>query len=212
MAEICAARRARMIHVSTDFVFDGKSDTPYTEDDPPHPLSVYGRTKLEGEHALLATSSDNLAVRVAWIFGPDRPGFPDWLVQNAIAKENFAIVEDKIGSPTFTSDCARNLKPLLFGETAIGGIIHLSNTGAPAWIEWGQFCLDRVSEAGIALKTTKLGGIPMDSLPNFIARRPHYSALSTEKYTRLTGSCPRPWKDAVSDYITRYLVPNITSP
>ena len=211
MAKICDKRGARMIHISTDFVFDGKKETPYTEEDEPNPLSVYGKTKFQGEQALLERSSDNLAVRVSWIFGPDRPGFPDWLVQNAMVAEGFAVVKDKIGSPTFSSDCARYLKPLLSGDNAIGGIIHLSNTGAPVWVDWGQFCLDQVAAAGIELKTSQLGGIAMKDLPVFVAERPHYSALSTEKYEKLIGSAPRSWQEATADYLDRYLIPNITN-
>ena len=212
MARICAERGVRMIHISTDFVFDGKTDTPYTEEDAPNPLSVYGRSKLAGEEALLEISGDNLVVRLSWIFGPDRPGFPDWLVQNALVNENFAVVSDKIGSPTFSSDCARHLKPLLFGDSAIGGILHLNNSGSPVWIEWGQFCLDEVTAKGIELKTRKLGGITMEDLPVFVAQRPHYSALCTDKFAGLTGASPRCWKEATADYIDRYLVPNITGP
>ena len=140
------------------------------------------------------------SARVSGLVGAERNG-----------EGRFCSSEGQDRFTDFSSDCARYLKPLLSGEKAIGGIIHLSNSGAPVWVDWGQFCLEQVAAAGIELKTTHLGGITMRDLPVFVAERPHYSALSVEKYEKLVGSAPRSWQQATADYIDRYLIPNITS-
>ena len=212
IARHAADRGVRMIHFSTDYVFDGEKTEPYTEDDTPNPISVYGESKLLGEQQLLEASADHLAVRVCWVFGPARPGFPDWIVDQLIKNDSFSVVQDKTGSPTYTIDCSNYLAPLLFGDKATGGILHLANSGAPTWQEWAQQCADSAAKAGAPLKATTVGGVPMDSITAFKAKRPRHSALSLSRYEELTGTTPRPWAEAIDDYFdTHYSAPNSES-
>ena len=99
-----------MVHISTDYVFDGKQDTPYIEEDPPAPLSVYAESKLAGEREVLAVSQKNLVVRLSWVFGPDKPSFIDQIIQRARENETVTAVADKFSSPTYTIDVANWLR------------------------------------------------------------------------------------------------------
>ena len=101
LAEICKAKGARCVQISTDYVFDGAKSTPYTEEDPVVPISHYGESKRAGEIALLEVSDKNLAVRVSWVFGPDRPSFVDGIVKNALSQETVAAISDKIAGFLF---------------------------------------------------------------------------------------------------------------
>jgi dTDP-4-dehydrorhamnose reductase len=204
IAEICKAKGARCVHISTDYVFDGAKRTPYTEEDDVIPISHYGASKRAGELALLDVSEGNLAVRVSWVFGPDRPSFVDGIVKRAQTEEKVEAIADKIAVPTYTLDAAHLLKPLLFDVPA-GGVLHLCNGGSCTWQEYGQYALDCAEEAGMPLKARTVGPLKMADLKAFIAKRPPNTAMSTEKLARLTGQRPRHWREAVREYITRHV-------
>ena len=204
LAEICKAKNARCVQISTDYVFDGAKDTTYTEEDPVVPISHYGESKRAGELALLDVSADNLAVRVSWVFGPDRPSFVDGIVKRALTEEKVEAIADKIAVPTYTLDAAQLLRPLLFDVPA-SGILHVCNGGSCTWQEYGQFALDCAAEAGMPLKARTVGPLKMADLKAFIAKRPPNTAMSTAKLTRLTGQHPRDWREAVREYITRHV-------
>ncbi len=110
VAEICREKSAKLVHISTDYVFDGKQDTPYIEEDLPAPLSVYAESKLAGEREVLAVSQKNLVVRLSWVFGPDKPSFIDQIIQRARENETVTAVADKFSSPTYTIDVANWLR------------------------------------------------------------------------------------------------------
>ena len=206
MAEVCAKKNARCIHISTDYVFDGKATKPYSESDPALPISIYGESKLIGEKELLGVSEKNLAVRVSWVFGPDRPSFVDQILKQAAASDQVRAVEDKFAAPTFTLDIAAHLNPLL-RDVAHGGVLHLSNAGECSWRQYGEFALECAAEAGLPLKTQKVEPQKMADLKAFIARRPVYTVLSTELLAGLTGHPPRHWRESVEDYIFNYYAP-----
>ncbi len=201
LAEICGSKNARLIHISTDYVFDGDKAEPYTEDDPPNPISVYGVSKLEGEKRVLATDPRHVVARVSWIFGPDRPSFIDWAIRQARESETVQAVADKFSTPTYTLDLANMLRPLLEPNAAVSGIIHLAGDGGCSWQEYAQWAIDCCLEAGISLKAREVGAISLSEMKNFIARRPVHTVLDTEKYERLTGDKPRHWRDAVAEYV-----------
>ena len=203
VAEVCDEKDARLIHFSTDYVFDGAKCEPYTEEDQASPISVYGESKLAGENNVLAAKSQNLVVRVSWVFGPDRPSFIDAMVQQARENHEVDAVADKFSTPTYTLDIAAML-PQFFGVNVLGGILHFANAGQCSWREYAQWAVDCCREAGLALKAKTIGVRNLREMANWIARRPVYSVLSTAKYTNLTGLSPRTWREAVSDYITRF--------
>lgn len=209
IGEVCAARGARCIHISTDYVFAGDQQSPYTETDPAEPISVYGASKRAGELALLETSPEHLAVRVSWVFGPDRPSFLDQILQKARTDEVVAAIGDKWAVPTYTADVADALRPFL-RDIPEGGILHLCNGGSCSWQEYAQYALDAALAAHVEMKTRTIGALRMADLKAFIARRPVHSVMSTEKLATLTGAPMRSWQAAVEEYVQTIWAPRVS--
>lgn len=203
LAEICNAQGAKLIHFSTDYVFDGAKHVPYLEEDSANPISLYGESKLAGEKNVSAAGNGHLVVRVSWVFGPDRPSFIDAMIKRAQENEKIDAVTDKYSTPTYTSDIAGML-PLFFDRGIEGGILHFANAGKCSWQEYAQWALDCCTEADISLKARTVGALNLSDMTNWTACRPVYSVLSTAKYTELAGTTPRAWREAVADYITHF--------
>src|SRR5437868_357442 len=158
LAEICSRKKAKLIHFSTDYVFDGAKREPYVETDVAKPISVYGESKRAGEKNLLATVGEvggfpgtaappltggrmHLVVRVSWVFGPDRPSFVDAMIKRAREEEHIDAVADKFSTPTYTNDIAEMLQSF-FDVDVPGGILHFTNNGECSWQEYAQHALD----------------------------------------------------------------------
>ena len=203
LAEICRDKNAKLIHFSTDYVFDGEKSEPYIESDPANPISVYGESKRAGEQFVLQTTDRHLIVRVSWVFGPERPSFIDAMIKRACEDEHVEAITNKFSAPTYTRDIAQML-PQFFEVDVEGGILHFANAGECSWREYAQWALDCCASEGIALKATTIDALKLTDMKNWIARRPVYSVLSTAKYSALTGASPRAWRDAVADYIRRF--------
>ena len=199
LAEICDEKGAQLVHISTDYVFDGMKTAPYTEEDPALPVSAYGESKLEGERRVLATNPKHLILRVSWVFGPDRPSFIDGVLQRARKEEEVSAIADKFSTPSYTKDLARMLRPLLGGSK--GGVLHLTNGGQCSWQEYAQWALDCCHREGIAMKARTVAKTALRDMKSFGAKRPVHSVLSTAKYERLTGGRPRDWREAVAEYV-----------
>jgi dTDP-4-dehydrorhamnose reductase len=202
LASICTRKGVRCVHIGTDYVFDGNLDRPYREEDAARPLSVYGASKLAGDEAVLAAGPQHWVVRVSWVFGPDRASFVDQIVARALREERVEAVADKWATPTYTLDAATLLEPFL-ERVPGGGLLHLSNAGACSWQEYGQWALDCAVEAGLPLKAREVGALAMADLKAFVAKRPPYTVMDTGKLERLGGLRPRPWKEAVQEYVRR---------
>ena len=207
LAEVCVQKKARLIQISTDYVFDGAKSEPYTEEDEANPISVYGESKLEGEKRVLAVGAGHLVVRVSWVFGPDRPSFIDWIVQRAREKETVAAVADKFSTPSYTLDIAEMLRPLLEARTS--GIVHVANGGQCSWREYGQWALDCCRAEGVSLRAQTVDAISLAEMRQFVARRPVHSVLATAKYGRITGEKPRTWQEAVRAYVRDHVATSL---
>ena len=210
MAQICADKNARLIHFSTDYVFNGKKREPYVEEDEAVPINVYGQSKREGEENVLAAGDGNLVVRVSWVFGPERPSFIDNIIERARENESIDAIADKFSTPTYTADIAQML-PRFFDLDVADGILHFASAGECSWQEYAQHALDCCHQAGVPLKARTVGAIKLSDMKNWVARRPAYSVLSTAKYAQLTGESPRSWRDAVADYVRDYIRINFRS-
>jgi len=204
LAEICRKQNARFIHISTDYVFDGEKRAPYLEEDPAEPISVYGESKREGERRVAEANERALIVRVSWVFGPDRPSFIDAILKKAREEETVVAVADKLSTPTYTHDIASLLRPLFEKESQGGGLLHLANRGECSWQEYAQWALDCCHREGVKMKARTVGATSLAAMTHFIARRPIYTVLATEKYERITNQAPRDWHDAVAEYIREY--------
>jgi dTDP-4-dehydrorhamnose reductase len=202
LAEICTRKKAKLIHFSTDYVFDGQKSEPYLETDAAKPVSVYGESKRAGEENILALKDRHLVIRVSWVFGPERPSFIDAMIKRAREEEKIAAIADKFSAPTYTSDIATMLTQF-FDVDVPDGLLHFSNSGECSWQEYAQHALDCCRARGVPIKAKTVGATKMSGMKDWTARRPVYSVLSTGKYAKLTGAVPRSWRDAVADYIER---------
>jgi dTDP-4-dehydrorhamnose reductase len=193
LGRLCADRKVGLFHFSTDFVFDGKKNTPYTEDDPVNPLCVYGQTKLDGEKALLALNHPRLTIaRVAWLFGPGKKNFVRTILNLARERSELKVVHDQIGSPSCTLDLAEYTVALV--KAGATGLFHLANAGRASWCE---LACEAVSAAGYECQV-----LPITSAEYPLkAPRPAYSVLDTSKFTQATGVSPRPWVQPLREYV-----------
>lgn len=204
MAEACSNKGARLLHVSTDYVFAGERQEPYSEEDDPDPVSIYGDSKYAGEKNVGAVDPRHLIARVSWVFGPDRPSFIDAIIKRALSETTVEAIGDKWAAPSYTVDLAGMFRDLLLTEAA-AGIFHLTNSGACTWQEYGQWALDCCAREGVPLKATQVEPLKIAEMKNFVARRPVFSVLGTSRYTQFTGKSPRPWREAVADYVRSYV-------
>lgn len=193
-----AARRAGtfLVHFSTDFVFDGRGTRPYRPQDPTNPLSAYGRSKLLGEQKLQENAPDRwLICRTAWLYGRNGPCFPRTIVERGKTDQPLRVVNDQIGSPTYTEDLAAATLDLIdAGQT---GLWHLTNTGSVSWFDFAKAALEEFHvKANIAPTTTA----EWVKLRPRQAIRPAYSVLDTEPFAKATGRSMRPWREALRDY------------
>jgi dTDP-4-dehydrorhamnose reductase len=202
LAEICRDEKAKLIHFSTDYVFDGKKRKPYTEQDPANPISVYGESKRTGEQNVLAIDVRHLVIRVSWVFGPERPSFVDTMTRRAQEEERIDAVADKFSTPTYTRDIAEML-PHFFERDVEGALLHFANAGECSWQEYAQHALDCCHTLGIPLKAKKVDALKLSDMKNWVAARPVCSVLDTAKFSSITGRAPRTWREAVADYIER---------
>lgn len=200
IARACASSGSRLIHVSTDYVFDGEKRTPYAEDDPVSPISVYGDSKARGDEAVLAILPGALIARVSWVFGPEKPSFVDAIIRRAQNEERVEAVDDKWSAPSYTSDLADWTEALISND-APGGHYHLCNAGTCTWREYGEFALGVAARLGVKLKTTTVHPVGLADIPAFVARRPVYTVLGTDRFREVTGIAPRSWQDAVECWL-----------
>ena len=193
LARLCAQRSIWLMHYSTDFVFDGHKTSPYLEDDPTGPMSVYGHSKLEGEKALLASGLGQYVIaRVAWLFGPDKKNFVRTMLTLAKERGELKVVHDQIGSPSSTLDLAEYSVAL--AKAARPGVFHLANAGRASWCELAS---EAVAVAGYDCRV-----LPITSAEYPVkATRPAYSVLDTTAFTQTTGISPRPWMQALREYV-----------
>jgi dTDP-4-dehydrorhamnose reductase len=192
LAEAARAHGLAFAHVSTDFVFDGTKGAPYVETDAPHPLSVYGASKLDGEVAVASVLPDALIVRTAWVFGENGVNFPSKILERANSADELTVVTDEVGTPTYTVDLARGILGLL--DAGAGGMFHLVGGGSCSRFE---LAAEVLRDAGL---DRRLIPATSDAFPTK-AERPRYSVLSTEKAAALGVTMPD-WNDALRRYVT----------
>jgi dTDP-4-dehydrorhamnose reductase len=203
LAEICRHQNSKLIHFSTDYVFDGEKRVPYTEEDAPRPISIYAESKRMGEENVLSVEDRHLVIRVSWVFGPDRPSFVDAMIERARESSQVNAVADKFSAPTYTHDIAEML-PAFFEHEGGRSLLHFANSGECSWQEYAQHAIDCCHSSGVPLKANTVGALKLADMKNWIARRPVYSVLATEKYRALTRASPRSWREAVADYVKNF--------
>lgn len=202
MAAWCRDRGRKLLHFSTDYVFDGLEPGLRTEDDEARPLSVYGRTKLAGEQAVLAAGGT--VMRVSWVFGPEKAAFPDQILDRALAGLELAAVADKYSRPTFTADLCGWVEGWL-DAGAPAGCFHASNGGpVTSWHGMAREIVAFLTEKGIA--TPPLKALVLDEMTAFRAPRPRHTAMDTRRLEALLETPPRDWREALRQHLESRLI------
>ena len=191
LALACRKNQAKLVHVSTDYVFDGTKEVPYEEFDLPNPLSVYGRSKLWGEKLIQSVGGAYFIVRTSWLYGDGR-NFVRTMLQLAAQKNKLTVVRDQYGTPTFTKDLVWVIAQLM--ETDFYGIYHASNQGSCSWFEFAQKIFEYTGQA-VQVEAVSSEAFPVK------ATRPKHSVLEN-RLLRLRGlDIMRPWEEALQDYL-----------
>ena len=210
ICEACRGKNIKIIHFSTDYVFDGKNDKPYKEEDACNPINVYGASKLAGERYLQTLTDDYLLIRTSWLYGVNGKNFVRTILEKAEAKHFIqdtmdrakaipdepsflSVVDDQTGSPTYTKDLAAAVDLLISKNQR--GIFHITNRGHCSWYEFAVRILKEAGVDNVEVKPIKTSQLPKPAM------RPAYSVLSMQKFITLTGKTPQPWQLALQDYL-----------
>ncbi len=193
VALACKKIGARLLYVSTDYVFDGLKEDPYVESDPTNPINAYGRSKLLGEQNVQEVLDDYLIIRTSWLFGLGGKNFVESILKRGEKGEDLKVVSDQVGAPTHTKDLAEAIIKLALKGTK--GIINVSNSGE---CSWQGFASAIYSEIGV--DKSKVSPISTEEY-GARALRPKNSKLSSERFENVTGYKLRHWKEALKDYL-----------
>ncbi|HIJ94588.1 MAG TPA: dTDP-4-dehydrorhamnose reductase [Desulfuromonadales bacterium] len=191
LAFVCRELGALLVQISTDYVFDGGKGTPYIEDDYPHPLSVYGESKLGGEMNAVF-SQEHLIVRTQWLYGLHGKNFVETMLRLGAEKDTLSVVDDQIGSPTWTVDLGKAIIALI--DSGCRGIYHAANA---EFCSWNGFAQEIFKQAGLSVTVTAMTTEEL----NRPARRPLYSTLECGKLTADAGFQPPSWRSALQQYL-----------
>jgi dTDP-4-dehydrorhamnose reductase len=197
VAAACGAAGIPVLHVSTDYVFDGKIPAPgvYTEEDRTGPLSAYGRTKLAGEQAVAAACPDHWIVRTQWLYGLAGKNFVETMLRLAAERDSLAVVDDQVGSPTSTHDLAPALWSILL-ERPAHGIYHASSSGSCSWHE---FAAEIFRQAGVSIRLDRMDSSSLDRP----APRPARGVLGGAKLTAALGREMPSWQESLRRYLAK---------
>jgi dTDP-4-dehydrorhamnose reductase len=194
LAARCSEIGATLVHVSTDYVFNGRSIRPYREDDPVDPVNAYGRGKLAGERRAFEEGDEVLVVRTSWVFGAGGSNFVDTILKRVEAgSRELSVVDDQVGRPTYAGDLAAAIRSLV--DRRVTGIVHFANGGDATWYDLARESLRLSGREDVSLRAVKTEEFPRP------ARRPRHSVLDSSLYERLTKVTPRHWNQALAAYL-----------
>ncbi len=202
MAEEAQKIKAFLLHISTDYVFDGTKNTPYLESDITHPLSVYGQSKLAGESHIEAVNGQYCILRTAWVYGVAGKGnFVKTMLRLGEDRDVLKVVMDQVGSPTWSKDIGKTITELLKQKAT--GIYHFTNTGVTSWYDFAIAIFSEAKALGIPLKVQQVIPITTAEYPT-PAKRPAYSVLSGKKVTEALGYYPAYWRNSLKEMLKEY--------
>lgn len=200
LAEGVKDSNGRLIHISTDFIFDGKQSNPYTEDDEPNPLGVYGASKLAGEEAVLDILPDAVIIRTSWVYGAHGNNFVKTMLNLAAEKDEIRVVDDQVGSPTWTRDISQAVCDLV--NSRASGIYNFSNEGVASWYDLAHEVIANARRYGMPVKVKRVSPIPSSEYAT-LAKRPQYSVLSKRKIRGVLGYEIPHWLDSLSNMLSQ---------
>lgn len=197
IANAADAVGAKVIHISTDYVFDGTAHRPYKESDKVNPISQYGTTKRTGETALIALVPDSIIIRTAWLYSPYGNNFVKTMMRLGKERPTLKVVSDQVGTPTYALDLAKAIYKILISHQWVEGIFHFSNEGACSWYDFTK-SIHRI--AGI--RDCEVVPIPTEDYPT-AAARPAYSILDKSRIKATYGITIPHWEESLADCIKR---------
>ena len=192
LAEACLENDCKLVHVSTDYVFNGEASKPWLENDETSPVSVYGASKLKGEEGIVEVLDKYFIIRTAWLYGVNGKNFPKTMLELAATYSEVRVVYDEIGTPTYTFDLACAIAEVI--ETDFYGIYHITNSGSTSWCEFSQYIFE------IADCDVKVIPVTAEEFKR-PAPRPHYSVLENKKWKDNGFEPLRSYKEAIKEYI-----------
>ena len=184
----------RLVHVSTDFIFDGEQSHPYSEEDTGNPLGVYGQSKWEGEQAVRAILPEAIILRTAWVCGIHGNNFVKTMLRLAAERDELKVVDDQIGTPSLTKDIASGILALI--KSGASGIYNFTNEGVASWYDFAVAIIEEGSRLGFPCKVNHISPIPGKDYPT-PATRPHYSVLSKNKIREVLDTPIPHWRDGL---------------
>lgn len=203
VALACKSARCAMVYISTDYVFDGKKNAPYAENDRTNPINIYGSTKLQGEEFTKSILKNYIIIRTSWLYGKNGKNFVDWVIDKAKKGQEINLINDQFGSPTYTADLAEGVSKLiekLFPQpttlnSQLCGVYHITNSGYCSRYQQGLKILEYAKMPNARVKSV--------SSDEFLrpAKRPGFSALENKRYKELFGQVLRSWDQALKDYL-----------
>ena len=197
MAESAEKIKAKFLHISTDYVFDGRKNTPYLETDLTNPLGVYGQSKLRGEEEIKTVNSQAIILRTAWVYGSyGKSNFVKTMLRLGKEREELKVVVDQVGSPTWAKDIAAAITQLLINADNPAGIYNFTNSGVASWFDLTKAIFEEAKISGIPLKIQRVIPITTAEYPT-PAVRPAYSVLSSQKISQQLGYIPPYWRDSL---------------
>lgn len=202
IAEAARALGAWMVHYSTDYVFDGSGSRAWREDDPTGPLSVYGRTKLEGEQRITSANPRHLVLRTSWVYGARGGNFAKTMLRLARERDRLTVIDDQFGAPTgadLLADVTAHALRTLLGHAGKPGIYHVAAAGETTWNGYARYVVGKAQQAGETFKAgpDRIDPVPTSAFPT-PARRPHNSRLDTSSFRTTFGLVLPPWQDGVA--------------
>ena len=191
LAVACSNLQARLIHISTDYVFDGTAQSPYKDEDATNPKGVYGASKLKGEQEALLHNNESIIIRTSWVYSVHGNNFVKTMLRLMASKPEINVVSDQVGSPTYAADLAEAILQIIDGGKWQTGIYHYSNEGI---ISWYQFAL---AIKKLTNSTCLINPIPTEQYPT-PAKRPHYSVLDKSKIQNAFGVPMKNWEESLA--------------
>jgi dTDP-4-dehydrorhamnose reductase len=204
ISKIATEKQAKLVHISTDYVFNGEKDTPlsYTEDDKTEPINLYGESKLAGEREIKETLKKYFILRTAWLYGIGGKNFVSTMLKLFKEKEEIKVVSDQWGSPTYSVDLAEVILKIINNDSDKFGIYHFTNEGVTNWYEFARTIYEKAKRLGLIEGNKKIEAQPIktEDYPT-AARRPRYSVLSKDKIKKEFNLKLRNWDEALEDFL-----------
>jgi len=192
LARVCKSLQIKLIHISTDYVFDGTKSTPYVETDEVNPIGIYGKSKLLGEQLITAVDDEAIIIRTSWVYSKHGSNFVKTMLRLMNEKEQIGVVNDQFGCPTHAIDLARTIFIILNKMNAPGGIYHYSNSGPVSWFDFACMIAEKI-QTGCKVLPISTSQYPTP------AKRPQWSVLSNEKINRIFNLQTIDWKSGLDD-------------